>query len=130
MLRLLKNRKAQSTAEYALLLALVIAAFTAMQIYVRRGLNARLKAGTDSIPFTVLSQAGDSQISGIFGNQSVTQYEPYYIREGSSNLATTSSEGTEQGTNTQTGGVRDLTGAASNRTGEQVMSGYQNADTE
>lgn len=39
MLRL--SRRAQSTAEYAIVIGLVIAAVVGMQVYVRRGLQAR-----------------------------------------------------------------------------------------
>jgi len=43
MLRSLKNRKAQSTAEYAILIALVIGVVIAMQTYVKRGIQGRYK---------------------------------------------------------------------------------------
>ena len=38
----LKNRKAQNTAEYALLIALVVAGVIAMQTYAQRALQARI----------------------------------------------------------------------------------------
>lgn len=59
------TRKGQSTAEYAVMVGLVIAAIVAMQIYVRRGLQAKVRDVTDN--FTS---------SGTVGTTS--QYEPYY----------------------------------------------------
>ncbi len=44
MLKNLCNKKAQSTAEYAVLIGLVIAAAIGMQTYVKRGMQARLRA--------------------------------------------------------------------------------------
>lgn len=41
----LKHKKAQSTAEYAILIGLVIAAVVGMQTYVKRGLQARVRDG-------------------------------------------------------------------------------------
>src|SRR6266404_578470 len=65
----LKNRKAQNTAEYALLIALVVAGVIAMQTYAQRALQARIHdasqymANTDSV-----------------GGLNSTQYEPYYMQ--------------------------------------------------
>ncbi len=66
MLRLLRNKRAQSTAEYAILIGLVVAALLAMQTYVKRGLNAKMKDATDTYATTV-------------GLGATTQYEPYYF---------------------------------------------------
>jgi hypothetical protein len=69
------NRRGQSVAEYAILLGLVIAAFVTMQVYARRGLQARVKSGTDAL--TGLSQTITADgLSATFKSQS--QYEPYY----------------------------------------------------
>jgi len=63
-----KNRKAQNTAEYALLIALVVAGVIAMQTYAQRALQARIHD---------VSQFMASNTSAIGGN---TQYEPYYLQ--------------------------------------------------
>src|SRR5580698_10547825 len=63
----LKNKKAQNTAEYALLIALVVAGVIAMQTYAQRALQARIEGA---------SQYLEGQTSSI-GNS--TQYEPYYL---------------------------------------------------
>lgn len=65
--RLLKNKKAQQTAEYALLISLVIAAVVAMQTYAQRTLQSRIK-GAGNYLVTQTSELGSGQ-----------QYEPYYL---------------------------------------------------
>ena len=62
----LKNRKAQNTAEYALLIALVVAGVIAMQTYAQRALQARVHDASNYMA---------SSTSLIGTNQ---QYEPYY----------------------------------------------------
>jgi hypothetical protein len=121
MLNLIKNKRAQNTMEYALLIAIVIGAFSAMQLYVRRGLQARVKAGTDSIPGIVLGQATEVSSSGVWGTKD--QYEPYYTREGQYDFKTVSNEGTEKGTISETGGIRDLSNATTTRSGSQTVTG-------
>jgi Flp pilus assembly pilin Flp len=65
--RILKNKKAQQTAEYALLISLVIAAVVAMQTYAQRALQGRIR-GASNYMVTQTSS---------FGN--TVQYEPYYL---------------------------------------------------
>ena len=65
----LKNRKAQNTAEYALLIALVVAGVIAMQTYAQRAMQARIHDAS-------LYLASNTGVDGI-GNS--TQYEPYYL---------------------------------------------------
>ena len=74
--KLIKNKKAQNTAEYAILISLVVAGIIAMQTYAQRGLQARIRDGVQFMATT-------TNING-FGNTS--QYEPYYL---SSNYTTT-----------------------------------------
>ena len=119
---LFKNRRAQSTMEYALLIAVVIGVFSAMQIYMRRSMQAKLKSGADNMASVVLSgtDAG-SQAQTLFGTEK--QYEPYYIREGQYQANTESSEGTEKGTISSTGGAKEITNATVSRTGTQQITG-------
>ena len=63
-----KNRKAQNTAEYALLIALVVAGIVAMQQYAQRALQARVR---DASVYMATSTAVNTM-----GN--TLQYEPYY----------------------------------------------------
>jgi len=43
------NKRGQSTLEYAVIIAVIVAALIAMQVYVRRGLQGRLKQASDDI---------------------------------------------------------------------------------
>jgi uncharacterized protein (UPF0333 family) len=65
--KLLRNKKAQQTAEYALLISLVVAAVIAMQTYAQRTIQARIRDA---------SQYLTSQTSAM---GSTNQYEPYYL---------------------------------------------------
>jgi hypothetical protein len=65
------NKKAQSTSEYAIVIALVIGAVVAMQVYVKRGLNGGLKYVTDKLK---------AQSSDVV-KDSTGQYEPYYTQQ-------------------------------------------------
>ena len=66
MLKKIKNKKAQNTAEYAILIALVIGGVVAMQTYAQRTMQARLRDANHKLVDETL-QIGGTQ-----------QYEPYY----------------------------------------------------
>ncbi len=66
MWRRLYDRKGQSTGEYALVFAIILGAIVAMQTYVKRGIQGRVKAGTDYM-------ASQTPEVG-----TLTQYDPYY----------------------------------------------------
>jgi Flp pilus assembly pilin Flp len=66
--RMIKNKKAQQTAEYALLISLVVAAVIAMQTYAQRTLQARIRAASTYLT-TQTAALGDT----------TNQYEPYYL---------------------------------------------------
>ncbi len=63
-----KNDRGQNTAEYALLIALVVAGVIAMQTYAQRSLQARMHDAAGYLA---------TQTSTIGSN---TQYEPYYLK--------------------------------------------------
>ena len=65
--KLIKNKKAQQTAEYALLISLVVAAVIAMQTYAQRAIQARIRDASDYF-VTETSDLGNT-----------AQYEPYYL---------------------------------------------------
>lgn len=46
---LLNRQRGQSTLEYALLIAAVVAGLVVMQMYVKRGMAGRLKSATDEL---------------------------------------------------------------------------------
>jgi Flp pilus assembly pilin Flp len=65
MWRLFRNRKAQSTAEYAVLIALVVAAVVGMQTYVKRGVQARVKDASDDFTANISSATTWSDWAGM-----------------------------------------------------------------
>jgi uncharacterized protein (UPF0333 family) len=65
--KLLRNKKAQQTAEYALLISLVVAAVIAMQTYAQRTIQARIRDASSYLT---------TQTSALGGTN---QYEPYYL---------------------------------------------------
>lgn len=65
MMILIKNSRAQITSEYAILVVLIIGALVAMQVYLKKGLQARLKDAID-YPFA----------SGVFNTN---LYEPEFV---------------------------------------------------
>ncbi len=65
--KLIKNKKAQNTAEYAILISLVVAGIIAMQTYAQRALQARVRDAASFLK-NESSELGTS-----------VQYEPYYL---------------------------------------------------
>lgn len=65
--KLIKNKKAQNTAEYAILISLVVAGIIAMQTYAQRALQARVRDAAVYLS-NQTSNLGTS-----------VQYEPYYL---------------------------------------------------
>jgi len=65
------NKKGQNTAEYAILIALIIAAAVGMQTYVKRGLQGRVHEA-------VRNTGTPGDVGGTTLNFSGNQYEPYY----------------------------------------------------
>ena len=49
MLKAIKRQKAQTTLEYAIIIAVVVAALLAMQTYMKRGIQGKLKSASDEI---------------------------------------------------------------------------------
>lgn len=109
--KLMKNKKAQNTAEYAILISLVVAGIIAMQTYAQRALQARVRdAGT--YLKTETSALG-----------ATVQYEPYYL---STNYQVTRNEDETQILDNQT--TRQLTDSARTRgTGGFQESSYNTA---
>lgn len=68
MWRRLYNRKGQSTGEYALIFAIVLGAIVAMQTYVKKELQGRVK------------DAADYMTRGTTGLGTTSQYDPYYFK--------------------------------------------------
>ena len=98
-------RRGQSTAEYAIVIGLVIAAAVAMQVYVKRGLQAKIKNAVD------YNDANATMFN-------TTQYEPYYAGSNMTSIRNASS-----GENmTSAGAVNRTSSEISSRTGDQIIS--------
>jgi Flp pilus assembly pilin Flp len=108
MSNFLSKKKGQSTAEYAILVALVVAAAVAMQTYLKRNLQGGMKFVVDQ------------------STKTTKQYEPYYL-ESSYNTtigAYTDTEETKQG-----GEVDRVIGSkAITRSGSQTIKDTTTAD--
>lgn len=105
MLNLLKNKKGQNTAEYAILIALVIGAAIAMQTYVKRGMQGSVKFAVDKV----------KKSDGRTG-----QYEPYYLE---SSAETTKSVYKDTAQTEERGKVTRITGVTGAHT--TTRSGYE-----
>ena len=104
MAKIFRNKNGQSTAEYAIIIALVIGAAMAMQTYIKRGLQGGIKYAVDkSIPA-----------------KGTSQYEPYYLESDytSTQRGYTDTEETKAG-----GEVVRTVGVGGEKTTER--SGYQ-----
>lgn len=100
MFKLLKNKRAQNTAEYAILIGVVVAAAVAMQTYVKRGIQGQVKDKVDGLG---------------------TQYEPYYLSSNFNNTNNaTDTENTALG-----GGVARTSNQATTRAGTQTYGAAQ-----
>jgi hypothetical protein len=100
------NRKGQNIAEYSILIALVIAAAVAMQVYVRRGIQGRVADAVDHAPDTDL-------VAGQAIQFTTKQYEPYYTES----LGNVASDRTYN-ENIATRGQTDRTGISEKTTRE------------
>ena len=104
----------QSTAEYAILIAIVIAAMVGMQTYMKRGLQAKYKDASD----TLTQQVGE----GDFALQQMEQYEPYYAK---SNFKVTQHQ--DQTEAVKDGGAVERTDVVDNS--KREIGGYQQQGT-
>lgn len=69
------NKKGQNIAEYVILVALIIAAAAAMQVYLKRGIQGRMADAVD--------KADPLTIDGNTLTFATKQYEPYYANAAS-----------------------------------------------
>ena len=119
------NKKGQSIMEYAILVSLVITALTGMQLYVRRGLQAKIKDASDNLPNYIRKQTDVA--SGDIFNEGHTQYEPYY--RGGSETESTTTRGTEKFIAKDEAGQRELTDQSRSTKGFTTIGSWTNWDT-
>jgi len=94
---LIKIREAQSTAEYAILISVIVGAALAMQVYIKRSLQAKMKGAANYLT----DVSGDVTGDGKTLDTSLLQYEPYYAEQRISDInretAASSSAATSEG---------------------------------
>lgn len=74
------KKQAQSTAEYVIILGLIVGAVVAMQTYVKRGMQGRIRDTVDT------TADGGQNLVNFTGEQ----YEPYYLSSSFSSESSTS----------------------------------------
>jgi len=95
------NRKGQNVLEYSILIALVVGAAIAMQTYVKRGLQGRVRNAVDHVG--VVGDVGGAPLV-----LSGDQYEPYYAESHS-----------DQTSNSQVNKVVAIDGGVTNNVNNQ-----------
>jgi len=78
---LIKLKKAQSTAEYAILISVIVGAALAMQVYIKRSLQAKMHDAGVALTDVSDDITGDGVVLG-----TLRQYEPYYAEQRLSNV--------------------------------------------
>lgn len=112
MLRKL-DKRAQTTAEYAILFALVVGAVVAMQVYVKRGIQGRVRDVVNDIDFAGdLAKGQAKQLSAILTGD---QFEPDYAG------GATSSNQTSNDTENVTKGGAVAKGSATTTTANRTQ---------
>lgn len=81
---LINLRKAQSTAEYAILISVIVGAALAMQVYVKRSLQAKMHDAGVALSSVSCDVTGDGTTIG-----TTKQYEPYYSEQRTSAIGRT-----------------------------------------
>lgn len=114
-----RNRKGQSTLEYAVIITVVIAALLAMQHYMRRGVSGKLRESADRI--------GEQYSAGNMTSKVTTQQESDSISRETFGLAadhSTRAQGVSR-YEVQKTAVTRHTNAASEADKEQVTKGFE-----
>jgi len=112
---LIRLKKSQSTAEYAILISIIVAAALGMQLYMKRSLQAKMHDASGALS----EVSGDVTGTGVFLATS-RQYEPYYSSQKVSDINRIS---------TATNTSDELEGGAFSRTSEsEVTAGASSTD--
>lgn len=103
------NKKGQSTLEYGVVIAIIVAGLIAMQAYIKRGVQGRLKQASDDIgeqfspgyttgTYTTRSSVGSTeriiptQVGNVWVSQTQTDSNQTQNREVTENIATSNQE--------------------------------------
>ena len=82
-----RRKKGQSTLEYAILIIIIIGALLSIQVYIKRGVQGRLKSATDDI-----GEQFSPGNTNVFLNRSTTTVSNDTFTKGISRSALTSAE--------------------------------------
>lgn len=116
-MKLFNHKKGQSTAEYAILISLVVAVLVGMQIYVKRGIQGRFKDATDDYVSKLTTDANWTTTGAATSPavQSQWEFDKYSAQRTRDTLA-----GTETTEKTDKGGkvTRDITEKSASEAGD------------
>ena len=112
--------RGQSTAEYAIVIAIVLGAAIAMQTYVRRSLQDRVADGSDQLPQIDLTNAG-IPFNAILKNRN--QVEPLYASSKTDANTNITGNVSLAGASGNASAVTYDAATTSNRTGLQLEAG-------
>jgi hypothetical protein len=118
------RKKGQSTAEYAILIGLIIAAIVAIQPYVKRTLQGKYKTEADNFTTTLGSQLNDSGLSLVVTEvvDPETQFEyDQTVGRSTQNILT----GTGATTDMATGGGTTRISTSNTQQGNNDFRGYR-----
>ncbi len=116
MFNWLFNKKAQNTAEYAILIGLVVAAVMTIQVYVKNGLQGKIK---DAVDFT----GSYGEVAGANFAFTGDQYDPGFSKD-----VTSKTVGDQEYTIATGGSV--TTGVTDLKTEQEGEQSYDYSETE
>ncbi len=124
MLKSLRNKKGQNTAEYAILIGLIVSAAIAMQVYVKRGVQGRMHDASNKFYADVTANTNWASITSTAATTLGTggQFEPTGL---SSKSTQETLAGTEEKSTYATGGTVTR---ESTRITKQAVDDYQKYD--
>lgn len=97
-------KKAQSTLEYAVLVAIVVAALLSMQIYIKRGLQGGFRVSADNFGEQYAPKHTSSDISVRQESHTITNVTTIEVEDAASNkLVTTTDIATDYDRTTRSG---------------------------
>ena len=116
-----RTARGQSTAEYAIVIALVLGAAIAMQTYVRRTIQDRVADGADQLPQINLNNAGIPYNATAVGR--LSQQEPLYASSITNSNTNIAGNANLTGSTGNASNVSYVASTVSNRNGNQVEAG-------
>lgn len=101
------NKKGQSTLEYGLIIAVIVGALIAMQVYIKRGIQGKLKQASDDIGEQFSPGAGTYNYTTFSNTQSNESVVPTTVN--STQMSKTTTNVTQSQTRTANEQIGNLT---------------------